>query len=216
MIKKSFEFFDLFSSEGLNFEDRKQKIEKGDFKMKIFNEATFLRNKPEWLKELFRGVDNYLLNEIKKGVVVNYLETYTRYSYSNFMFCKVKATLFNLKIYLKLRYQEIENPQKWVRDYAPVSRQTWIEITIKQEDLISGETIILDNIFDLIKKAFNRVIKYPKLSKVSVGKAEKILPEFVTPTKLKFDIEISTNGFCQLGIRIHKSQLPRIIEKFLE
>ncbi|MBA7557243.1 hypothetical protein ES705_49988 [subsurface metagenome] len=204
--------FDRF---GTLLGERKEKIE-GGFKMKTFNEDTFLKNKPEWEKDLFRKINNFLLNEIKKGVVVNYLETYTRYSYNNLMFVRVISTLVALKIYLKLRFSEVENPQKWVRDYAKISRQTWVEITIREADLITEETIILDNIFDLVKQAFNWAIKYPKLSKVSVGKPEKILPEFVTPTKMKIGIEISTDGFCQLGIRVHKSRLTKILEKLIE
>jgi len=213
MAKKSFEFFNLFSEIGKSIEDRKQRIEKGDFKM-LFNEDTFLKNRPDWEKKLFREINHFLLYEIQKGVEVHYLETYTRYSHNNLMFCKMKTTLEALKIYLKLRYQEIENPQKWLRDYAKISRQIWVEINIRQDDLVS-ETILLDDVFDLIKKSFDRVIRHPKLSKVSVEPVKK-LPGFVTPTKVKFDIEIGTDGFCQLGIRIHKSQLATMIQKLLE
>ncbi len=195
-------------------EDRKEKIERG-FKMKTFNEETFLKKKPGWEKDLFREISHFLLTDLQKGVQVHYLETYTRYSYNNLMFCKMKATSEALKIYLKLRYSEIENPQRWVRDYEPISRQMWVEITIREEDLID-QTILLDNVFDLIKKAFNRRTKYPKLSKVSIKKTEKILPEFIVPTKTKIDIEISTDGFCQVGLRVHKSQLQKILGKLIE
>lgn len=212
MFRESFEIFDLFSSE---FEDRKQEIEKGDFKMKTFNEATFLRNRPEWEKELFREISHFLLYEIQKGVEVHFLETYTRYSHNNLMFCRMITTLEALKIFLKLKYEEIENPQKWVRDYAKISRQTWVEITIREGDLIE-KTILLDNVFDLLKQAFNRVVKFPRLSKVSVGKPKKKLPGFVTPAKMKLDIEISTDGFCQVGIRIYKSQLGELLQKLIE
>jgi len=194
--------------------ERKEKIE-GGLIMKTFNEESFLRNRPEWEKDLFREIDHFLLTGIKPGVVVNYLETYVRYSYSNLMFCKMKSTMFNLRIYLKLRYSEIVEPGKWVRDYEPVSRQVWIEILIREQDLIK-KAILLDNVFELTKKAFNRVVKQPGLSKVSVGKPEKILPEFVTPTKMKIGIEISTDGFCQVGLRVHKSKLSQILEKLIE
>ena len=196
-------------------EERKEKIERGFNIMKTFNEETFLRNKPEWEKDLFLEINNFLLTGIKPGVKVNYLETYVRYSFNNLMFCKMKSTSEALKIYLKLRYQEIENPASWVRDYEPVSRQVWVEITIREQDLIK-KAILLDNVFELTKKAFNQVMKQPGLSKVSVGKPEKILPGFVIPTKTKIDLEISTDGFCQLGIRVHKSQLTKILGKLIE
>ena len=214
MKKGSFvEFFDD-SEIAQNYEDRKEKIEEGGL-LRMFDEVSFLKDKPTWLKDLFKKINSFCLNEIKTGVVVTYLETYTRYNFNNLMFCKIKSTSEALKIYLKLRYSELESPPKWVRDYSKVSRQTWVEITIREEDLI-GETILLDNVFDLTKQAFNRVIKHPKLSKVSVEKPVKTLPNFVTPTKFKLDLEISTDGFVQLGLRVHKSQLPRILEKLLE
>jgi len=205
------EFFDD-SEIAQNYEDRKEKIEKGGL-LKMFDEASFLKNKPVWLKDLFKKINSFCLDEIKEGVIVTHLETYTRYSYNNLMFCKMKGKLECLKIYLKLRYSELEDPPKWVRDYSKVSRQTWVEITIRQEDLIN-ETILLDSVFDLTKKSFNRVVRHPRLSKVSVEPV-KTLPGFVTPTTTKFDIEIGTDGFCQLGIRVHKSQLIEVLEKLL-
>ena len=215
MKKGSFvEFYDG-SEIAQNYEDRKEKIEEGGLSMKVFDEASFMKNKPIWLKDLFRKINNFCLNEIQKGVVVTYLETYTRYTFNNLMFCKMKGKLECLKIYLKLRYSELESPQKWVRDYSKVSRQTWVEIVIRQEDLVA-ETILLDDVFDLTKQAFNRVIRHPKLSKISVGKPVKTLPNFVTPTKFTLNLSVSTDGFVEVGLKVHKSQLPKIIEKLLE
>ncbi len=195
-------------------EDRKEKIEEGGL-LKMFDEASFLENKPTWLKDLFKKINNYCLNEIKEGVKITHLETYTRYSFNNLMFCKLKAKLESMKIYLKLRYSELESPPKWVRDYAKISRQTWCEAVIREEDLLS-ETIFFDMLFELIKKSFNRVIRHPRLSKFPVGKPVKVLPNFIQPTRVKFDVEVGTDGFCQLGIRVHKTQLPKVLEKLLE
>jgi len=198
-------------------EERKEKIEKGGIlKMPIYDEAYFLKDKPIWLKDLFRKVDNFCISGIQEGVTNTFLNTYVRYSFNNLMFCKVKSKLESLKIYLKLRYSELEDPPKWVRDYSKISHQTWVEIIIRKEDLISGETILFDMASDLIKKSFHRVIRHPGLSKISLGKPERTLPGFVTPTKFKLDLEISTDGFVQVGIRIHKSQVPKILEKLLE
>ena len=196
-------------------EERKEKISERSEKM-VFDEDYFLRDKPSWLKDLFKSIDSFCINEIKTGVKRNFLVTYVRYNYNNLMFCKMKSQLESLKVYLKLRYTEIENPQAWIRDYRKVSRQTWIEITIREEDLVR-ETIILDNLFDLIKQSFNRVAKSTKLSKAIVEKpAVKVLPGFLTPTKQEFKIELQTDGFCQLTVRSHKSQVMKILEKILE
>jgi len=199
---------------GSLLESRKEKIE-GGLMMKVFSEETFLKNRPDWEKDLFRELNTFLLSEIKKGIKIIYLETYCRYSYNNLMFCKMKSTSEALKIYLKLRYQEIENPQKWVRDYEPVSRQTWVEISIREADVLTEGTILIDDFYNLAKNAFNRVMKAPQLSKVSIKKPE-ILPDFIVPTKIKIDLEISTDGFCQVGLRVHKSQLQKILGKLIE
>ena len=195
-------------------EDRKIEIERRNNKMKTFSEESFLRNKPTWEQDLFKEINNFLLTRIKQGVIVIYLETYVRYSFNNLMFCKMKSTSEALKIYLKLRYSEIEDPASWVRDYEPVSRQVWVEISIREQDLIK-KSILLDNLYDLAKKAFNRAMKHPELSKISLKKPE-ILPDFITPTKQEFKIEVSTDGFCQLSIRVHKSQLTKILGKLIE
>jgi len=203
--------FDRF---GTLLEERKNKMKRGISKMPNHDEAYFLKDKPVWLKDLFKKIDNFCINEIQAGVANTFLHTYVRYSFNNLMFCKMKSKLESLKIYLKLRYSEIEDPPKWVRDYSKVARQTWVEIAIRKEDLIN-ETILFDMTTNLIKKSFNRVIKHPGLSKISIEKPERILPGFVNPTKLKLDLEISTDGFVQVGIRIHKSQVPKILEKLL-
>lgn len=208
------EFFDD-SEIAQNYEDRKERIEKGGLMMKVFDETSFLKDKPLWLKDLFKKVNNYCLNEVKEGVVVTHLETYTRFSYNNLMFCKVKAPMECLKIYLKLRYSELESPPKWVRDYAKISRQTWCEAVIREEELLS-ETIFFDILFELIKKSFNRVIRHPKLSKFPVEKPVKVLPGFVTPTRFALNLNVSTDGFVEVGLKVHKSQLPKIIEKLIE
>jgi len=206
------EFYDD-SEVAQNYEDRKEKIEKGGLKMQTFTQESFLKDKPLWERDLFKKIDNFCLNEIQKGVVVTFLETYTRYSFNNLMFCKIKGKMECLKVYLKLRYSELESPPKWVRDYAKISRQTWIEAVIREEELLS-ETIFFDMLFNLIKKSFNRVVRHPKLSKVSVEPV-KTLPGFVNPTLTKLSIEIGTDGFCQLKVNIHKSQLSKTIEKLL-
>lgn len=200
---------------GTFLEERKNKIE-GEILEMIYDENYFLKDKPEWIKDLFRKVDSFCISDIQAGVKKTFLNTYTRYSFNNLMFCKIKSKLESLKIYLKLEYEKIEDPPKCLRDYSKVAHQTWVEINIRKEDLINNETILFDMVCGFIKQSFNRVVKHPGLSKTSIEKPVKIFPSFVNPNKFKVEVEISTDGFVQLGIRIHKSQAPRILEKLLE
>lgn len=203
--------FDRF---GTSLEERKNNLERGRM-MQVYDEDYFLKDKPVWLKDLFKKIDNFCVSGIQAGVKNKFLNTYVRYSFNNLMFCKMKSQMENFRIYLKLRYSEIEDPPKWLRDYSKISRQTWVEICIREEDIVSGETILFDMVLGLIKKSFDRVMKLPGLSKASTGKPVKTSPSFVDPTKFKVEVEISNDGFVHFGIRIHKSQAPKIVEKLL-
>lgn len=216
MKKGSFKEFYDYSEIAQNYEERKEKIEKGGLMMKVFDQNTFVGDKPNWLKDLFRKVDDYCTSQ-KKGVQRTFLETYTRYTYKSKMFCKMKSTMVALKIYLKLEYSELESPPRWVRDYKPVARQIWVELTLKERDLEDNQTILLDQVHGLIGRSFNQVQKNPRLSKFPAFRKKAVTPNFIDPTtKLKFSIEVGTDGFCQLGIRIHRSQLTKVLEKLLE
>jgi len=211
--KGSFTEFYVDSEIARQYEERKEKIEEGGLMMKVFDQNTFMGNRANWLKDLFEKVNNFCISE-KKGVQRTFLETYTRYTYRSKMFAKMKCTADTLKIYLKLKYSELESPPRWVRDYAPIARQMWVELNLKEEDLLDNETILLDQVHGFIGRSFNQVQKNPRLSKFpSFGK--KAVPQFVTPTKIKLNMEIGTDGYVQVGLRIHKSQLPKLLEKLI-
>jgi len=205
------EFFDD-SEIAQNYEERKRKIkEGGDGNM--LNEDHFLEDKPVWLTDLFKKVDGFCMG-IQTGIKKTVLTTYIRYTHRSRMFAKIKVKRDTLRIYLRLEYAKLEQKPIFIRDYTPVAHQTWIELSITENDLLKTETIILDLTQVLIKKSFERILKNPSLSRFpTLGK--KAVPEFVTPTKFKMDMEISTDGFVNLGIRIHKSQVPKILEKLL-
>ena len=197
---------------GIELEERKNKT-KGETLKMIYDEDYFLKDKPEWLKDLFRKVDGFCIG-VQTGVKRTILTTYIRYTHRGKMFCKIKVKRDNLKIYLRLEYAKLEQKPEFIRDYTPVAKQTWIELSITENDLLKNETIISDVTSVLIKKSFERILKNPNLSRFpTVGK--KAVPEFVTPTKFKMEMEISTDGFVQVGLRVHKSQLPKLLEKLI-
>jgi len=199
---------------GIELEERKNKT-KGETLKMIYDEDYFLKDKPEWLKDLFRKVDGFCIG-VQTGVKRTILTTYIRYTHRGKMFCKIKVKRDNLKIYLRLEYAKLEQKPEFIRDYTPVAKQTWIELSITENDLLKNETIISDVTRVLIKKSFERILKNPNLSRFPTFGKKAVTPNFITPTKFKLDMEISTDGFVQFGIRIHKSQAPKILEKLLE
>ena len=213
MKKGNFEEFFIDSEIARNYEERKQKIEEGGYKNMLSEEDYFLKDKPAWLTDLFKKVDGFCLG-VQTGVKRTVLTTYIRYTHRKRMFAKIKVKRDLLRIYLRLEYEKLEQKPKFIRDYTPVAKQTWIELSITENELLKNETIILDVTKSLIKKSFERILKNPNLSRFpTFGK--KAVPEFVTPTKFKMDMEIGSDGFVQVGLRVHKSQLPKLLEKLI-
>ena len=214
MKKGNFEEFFIDSEIARNFEEREQKIKEGGYKNMLLEEDYFLKNKPTWLIDLFKKVDGYCLG-VQTGVKKTVLTTYIRYTHRKRMFAKIKVKRELLRIYLRLEYSKLEQKPVFIRDYTPVAKQTWIELTVTENDLLKTGTIILDLTQVLIKKSFERILKNPNLSRFPTFGKKKAVPEFVTPTKFKMDMEIGTDGFVQVGLRVHKSQLPKLLEKLI-
>ena len=216
MKKGNFEEFFVDSEIAQKYEERKEKIEEGGYKNMLLKEDYFLGGKPVWLTDLFKKVDGYCMG-VQTGVKRTVLTTYIRYTHRGKMFAKIKVKREDLKIYLRLEYAKLEQKPIFIRDYTPVAHQTWIELTIAEPDLLKNETIILDVTRNLIKKSFERILKNPTLSRFPTFGKKKAVPEFVThtPIKFKMEMEIFTDGFVQVGFRIHKSQLPKLLEKLI-
>lgn len=213
MKKGSFvEFFDD-SEIAQKLEEREQKL-KGGGLLKMFDEDSFLKDKPVWLVDLFKKIDGFCLG-VQTGVTRTVLKTYIRYTHRSRMFAKIMVKHDKMQIYLRLEYAKLEQKPAFIRDYTPVAKQTWIELSITESDILKNGTILLDVTEVLIKKSFERILKNPTLSRFpTFGK--KVVPEFVTPTLTKFSVEIGTDGFCQMGIRVHKTQLPKLLEKLIK
>jgi len=178
---------------GIELEERKNKT-KGETLKMIYDEDYFLKDKPEWLKDLFRKVDGFCIG-VQTGVKRTILTTYIRYTHRGKMFCKIKVKRDNLKIYLRLEYAKLEQKPEFIRDYTLVAKQTWIELSITENDLLKNETIILDVTRVLIKKSFERILKNPNLSRFPTFGKKAVTPNFITPAKFKLDLEISTNWY---------------------
>lgn len=199
--------YDRFQGE---LEDRKDKIGVGA----VFDQEHFLKKKPVWVIDLFQKIDGLCMG-VQAGVQRTFLQTYIRYTHRGKMFAKVVTTREHLLVFLRLDYKKLTQKPAFIRDYSKISQQTWVELAFTEPAVLKNETIMLDVTKSLIKQSFERVLKNPRLSKFpSFGK--KVVPEFVTSTKFKLEMEIGTDGFVNLGLRCHKSQLPRILEKLME
>ena len=221
MKKESFEFSNIFSPIAEDFEERKNRIgeEKGGREME-FNEEYHLKGRSEWITNLFKKIDSYCLTNIGTGIQRAYLKTYIRYTWSGKMFGYIVIREDALRIYLKLKYSELENPPVFIRDYSKIARGTWIELLFNnEEEYLQNEMAVLDVIYGLIDKSFKRITEKPKLARKIVAKPEvepitKLEPA-VAIGNLKVNLTVENNGYVTLELKIPRSQLNKTLDKIL-
>lgn len=215
-MKKEAVFSDIFSPVAQDLEERKNKIsERGLEKVNRFDEPYYFKNKPDWLLGLYKKIDDYCLSGIKKGVERIFLKTYIRWDYRGKMFCRVFVFSDNLKLYLRLKYAELENPPVFIRDYSEKVRGIpTIEILLN-EKYLENEEAFYAIVSSLIKKAFSEVTGARRLGPVKKRGVEPIKPvEISGPSSL--NLSVDDNGYININLKIKKSQreiLNRILQE---
>lgn len=185
-----------------------------------FNEEYHLKGRPEWIANLFKKIDSYCLTNIRTGIQGTYLKTYIRYTWSGKMFGYVMIRADALRIYLKLKYSELENPPAFIRDYSKIARGTWIELLFNdEEEYLKNEMAMLDVTYGLIDRSFKRITEKPKLARKIITKPEvesmtKLEPA-VAIKNLKVNLTVENNGYVTLEFRIPRSQLNKTLDKIL-
>jgi len=211
-MRKEDDFSNLFSPAGKDLEERKNKISERGVEKVEFDEQYYFRNKPDWLLDLYKKIDDYCLNGIKRGVKRTYLKTYIRWNYKGKMFCRIFVLKDNLKVYLKLKYAELENPPAFIRDYTDIGRIIAIEILLNEEYLRNEEAFFVI-ISSLIEKSFLEVTGTKKRL-IAKRVAEPIKPlEASSPSSL--NLSVDDNGYVSINLRIHKSQ-KEMLNKILQ
>lgn len=181
-----------------------------------FGEDFYFASKPGWLLELFKKIDDFCLNNIKRGVRREFRKTYIRWEFSGIMFCRMFVYKNSLKIYLRLKYSELgENVPVFIRDYSEKVRGIpTIEILLDKEYL-QNEQAFSVTVFSLIEKAFSEVVGAEKLKPVKREVAESVKPrEIIRPSSI--NISVDDNGYMSINLKLHKSQkdlLNRILQE---
>jgi len=214
-MRKEDDFSNIFSPVEQGLQERKEKIiERGSEKVK-FDEQYYFKNKPDWLLDLYKKIDDYCLNDIKKGVERTCLKTYIRWTYKGKMFCRIFVFQDNLKVYLKLKYAELENPPAFIRDYSEKVRGiSTIEILLDEEYLQNEEAFSV-TVFSLLERAFLEVTGTRRLGPAKKRKLETVKPmEASSPSSL--NLSVDDNGYITINLKIKKSQkeiLNRILQE---
>ena len=211
-MRKEDDFSNIFSPPGKDLEGRKNKIIERRVEKVEFDEQYYFRNKPDWLLDLYKKIDDYCLNGIKKRVKRNYLKTYIRWTYKGKMFCWIFVFRDKLKVYLKLRYAELENPPAFIRDYTDIGKVTAIEILLSEEYLQNEEAFFVI-ISSLIEKSFLEITGAKRLITKRVTEPIKPL-EVSSPSSL--NLSVDDNGYINIHLKIKKNQkeiLNRILQE---
>ena len=214
-MRKEDDFSNIFSPVGKDLEERKNKISERRLEKMEFDEQYYFKNKPDWLLGLYKKIDDYCLNGIKKGVKRICLKTYIRWTYKGKMFCRIFVYRDNLKVYLRLKYAELENPPAFIRDYTDIGRVTAIEILLSEEYLQNEEAFFVI-VSSLIEKSFLEVTGARRLGPVKKRELEPLKKpvEAVRPSSV--NISVGENGYLSINLKIHKSQkeiLNRILQE---
>ena len=180
-----------------------------------FDEQYYFKNKPDWLLGLYKKIDDYCLNGIKKGVERTFLKTYIRWTYKGKMFCRIFVFQDNLKVYLKLKYAELENPPAFIRDYSEKVRGIpTIEILLN-EGYLENEEAFFVIVSSLIEKAFLEITGARKLKPVEKRSLEPVRP-IKTSSPASLNLSVDDEGYINISLRIKKSQkdiLSRILQE---
>ena len=212
-MRKEDDFSNLFSPAGKDLEERKNKISERRLEKVEFDEQYYFRNKPDWLLDLYKKIDDYCLDGIKKGVKRTCLKTYIRWTYKGKMFCRIFVYQDNLKLYLRLKYAELEDPPVFIRDYSEKVRGiSTIEILLSEEYLRNEEAFFAI-ISSLIEKSFLEITGAKKRL-ITKRITEPIKPlEASSPSSL--NLSVDDNGYVSINLRIHKSQ-KEMLNKILQ
>lgn len=99
----------------------KQKASKPQkIKEKEYNENYHIVNKPQEILELYRTIDKFCKDLAPLNIQKKYLAKYINYSHDKNIFCCIHIQKSGLRIWLKLKYSNLEHPPDFVRDVSNI------------------------------------------------------------------------------------------------
>ena len=84
------------------------------------------------------------------NIARNYLAKYVRYDYQGHIFCCVHIDKSKIRIWLKLKYDDLNNPPSYARDVSKVGH--WgtgnVEVNIADEASLEGAKALIRKSFE--------------------------------------------------------------------
>jgi len=123
---------------------------KGAPKRQTLTEEDHMRDKPQEVIELFRTIDQLCRELDPINVTKRYLVKYVGYSHNKKTFCCVHLQKSGLRVWLKLKYTELESPPDFIRDVSNIGH--WgagdVEMAIDTFEKLEGGKIFIRKSFE--------------------------------------------------------------------
>ena len=114
-----------------------------------YDENHHLSGKPREVVSLYRAIDRLCLSFDPSAVSKRFLAKYVNYEYRNRCFCSVHVLQSGLRVWLSLKYNQIQNPPSFARDVANIGH--W---GIGDVELRISNNAELDEAANLVRRSF--------------------------------------------------------------
>ncbi len=118
---------------------------------KEYSEDLHIKGKPQEVIELFRTIDKFCRELDAITVQRRYLKKYVRYSHNKNIFCCIHTSNSGLRIWLKLKYSDLQSPPEYVRDVSNIGHWGTGDVELAVDTLDKFHTAK-----DLVQKSFER------------------------------------------------------------
>jgi predicted transport protein len=115
-----------------------------------YDEQYHIGGKPEQVIQLFRDLEDFCMSIDAGNIAQNYLAKYIRYDYQGHIFCCHHIDKSKIRVWLKLKYDDLHNPPSYARDVSKVGH--WgmgdVEVNITDADSLEGAKLLIKKSFE--------------------------------------------------------------------
>lgn len=122
-----------------------------------YTEELHTKGKPQEVIQLFRMIDKFCRDLDISNVQRSCLAKYIKYSHVKNIFCCVHVYNSGLRVWLKLKYSDLENPPKYIRDVSNIGH--WgtgdVELAIDSLQRFQDAKALIQKSFEQSKSKHN-------------------------------------------------------------
>jgi predicted transport protein len=126
---------------------------KAPTKSKEYTESHHISDKPQEVVELYRAVDRFCIELDPTKVQRSYRAKIINYRHEKGIFCCIHLLTGGLRVWLKLKYADLETPPEYIRDVSHVGHWGVGDVELKIDNLkkFQDSKALIQNSFDQTK-----------------------------------------------------------------